>query len=184
MKKAFHQLHIQTFYIRLICLFMLAVGSYLIIGACIKLNITMGLLGVVPIVISLYAYITVFNNRIIFLNDVIEVTGNLGKNSEKIQFADKIIYSDIEDIKLIYANKNSIKKSIKSPNLGNLQPKLYFEIVLKNKDSKWLLVSTFSKNQRIEMLKIINSKTGKEFSYEILERKDLSVYNIRKGGKK
>ena len=176
MKRVFHQFHIQAFYVRLMCLGMLAVGLYLIILSAFKLNIVMGLIGTFPVIISLYAYITAFNNRIIFMNDIIKVTGNLGKKTERIQFSDEITYSDIEDIKIIYVNKNSIKKTILSTNLGNLQPKLYFEIILNGKESKWLLIGTFSKKQRIKMLEIINSKTGKNFVYDEIEKKDFSIY--------
>ena len=176
MKKTFYQFHIQAIYIRLICLLIFSVGAYLIILSCLKLNIFSGLIGIVPIAISLYAYISIFNNRILFLNGTIKVTGNLGKKTEIIQFPDELICADIVDIKLIYANKNSKQKKIISANLGNLQPKLFFEITFSKNEVKWLLVSLFSKKQRIEILNIINKVSGKAFNYDELEKQDLSIY--------
>jgi len=82
MKKTFYQFHIQAMYIRLICLLIFSVGAYLIILSCLKLNIFSGLIGIIPIAISLYAYISIFNNRILFLNGTIKVTGNLGKKQK------------------------------------------------------------------------------------------------------
>ena len=152
----------------------------MIVLSCLKLNIFSGLIGIIPIAISLYAYISTFNNRIVFLNDTIKVTGNLGKKTEIIQFPDEIICADIADIKLVYANKNSKQKKIISANLGNLQPKLFFEITLSNNKVHWLLVSLFSKKQRIEILNIINKISGKAFDYEELEKQDLSIYQSQK----
>lgn len=180
MKKTFYQLHIQAHYIRLICLMFIICGCYLLSVAFIKTNIPMLFISLIPVIISLHAYIIVFNNRIIFLEDKIKVTGNLGKANQKIQFSDNIFYLDIEDVKMIYANKNSKNKKISSSNIGNLQPKLFFEFILKNHETKWLFIGTFSKKQRTKMLEIINSKTGKSFSYATMERKDLSIYNRKK----
>ena len=180
MKKTFYQLHIQAIYVRVVCLLIFSVGAYLIVLSCLKLNIFIGLIGIVPIAISLNAYISTFNNRIVFLNGTIKVTGNLGKKTEIIQFPDEIICADIEDIKLVYANKNSKQKKIVSGNLGNLQPKLFFEITLSNNKVKWLLVSLFSKKQRIEILNIINKASGKAFNYDELEKQDLSIYKQQK----
>ena len=68
------------------------------------------------------------------------------------------------------------KKKIISANLGNLQPKLFFEITFSKNEVKWLLVSLFSKKQRIEILNIINKVSGKAFNYDELEKQDLSIY--------
>ena len=148
----------------------------MIVLSCLELNIFMGLIGAFPAAISLYAYITVFNNRIIFMNGTIKVTGNRGRNSERIQFPDEIICADIKDIKLIYANKNSKQKKIGSASLGNLQPKLYLEIILSSNKVKWLLVGTFSKKQRIALLNLINEFSERTFDYDKLEKQDLSFY--------
>ena len=179
MKRIIHQFHIQAIYIRVICLSIFSVGAYLIVLSCLNLNFFIGLIGIIPIAISLYAYISTFNNRIVFFDGTMKVTGNLGKKTEIIQFPDEINCADILNIKLVYANKNS-KQKIVSANFGNLQPKLFFEITLSNNKAKWVLVSLFSKKQRIEILNIINKISGKAFDYEELEKQDLSIYQSQK----
>jgi hypothetical protein len=151
-------------------------GAYLIVLAYLKSNVLIGVIGSGPVAISLYAYITTFYNRIVFLNGTIMVTGNLGKKTERIQFKDEIKCADITDIKLVYANKNSQQTKVVSTNLGNLQPKLYFEITLKNNNAKWMLISTFSKRQRIDIINLINQCSGKSFNYNKLKKIDLSMY--------
>ena len=180
MKKVFYQLGLQSLFIRAFLLFILSSSAYILVLAIIKLNIAMGLIGLFSFVFTFYTYLTVFYNRVIFLDNVIKVTGQLGKSSERIQFPDEILYSNIVDIRISYAKKNSRKKSFKSSDLGNLQPKLYFEFILNNTKTKWLCISTFSKNQRKEMLKIINLKTGKNFSYDEIEKMDKSIYKMVK----
>lgn len=176
MKKTFYQFHIQAFYIRIVHLIILACGIYVIPEGIVRGNIFSILVGLFPMFILLPSYYSIFHNRIIFRNDIIEITGNKGKINERLQLEDKVLYMDIEDIRLIYTNRNSQKKRPSSVHLGNLQPNMFFEFVLKNQETKWVSVSLFSKKQRKEMLEIINSKTGKNFSYDTLEKEDLSIY--------
>lgn len=176
MKKTFHQLHFFAFCFRAVCFAFFAISVYMIIYNLVRNNFIGALVCLAPIIIFIDGYIFAFYNRMIFWEDRIEATGNFGKKDDKIQFPDEINYSDIENIKVIYVNKNSRKKTIRTYNLGNLQPKLYFEILLTTGKTKWLFISGYSKRQRNEMLRIINSKTGKNFVYSQLEKSDLSFY--------
>ena len=183
MKKTFYQLHVQAFYIRIIHLIIISSGIFLIIDGIIRANILSILVGLLPALGFLSSYYSIFYNRIIFHDEIIEITGEKGKNTEKLQVEDKITYWDIDDIHLIYSNKNFRKKHPSSHHIGNLRPSMFFEFVLKNQKTKWVCISSFSKKQRKEMLEIINSKTGKNFSYDTLEREDLSIYNFKKSKK-
>ena len=184
MKKTFYQFHIQAFYIRIVHLIILACSIFLITKGIVGVNILKILVGFFPVFILLPSYYSTFYNRIIFRDEIIEITGNKGKITERLQLEDKVAYLDIEDIRLVYANKNSQKKRHSSAHLGNLQPSMFFEFVLKNQKTKWVSVSLFSKKQRKEMLEIINSKTGKSFSYDALEEEDLSIYSKMKSKKR
>ena len=105
----------------------------------------------------------------------IKVTGDKGAQNEKVQFEDEIIYSEISNIKIVLSEKNSQKNPIHT--FYNFTPRLYYEFLLKDGNTKWILIAPFSKKQRKEMLEIINSKTGKNFSYDSLEKEDLSIYS-------
>lgn len=48
---------------------------------------------------------------------------------------------------------------------------------MKNNETKWIYIECFSKKQRRQMLGLINDKVGLNLSYELLERKDFSIYN-------
>ena len=91
-----------------------------------------------------------------------------------VQFKTEIKYSEIEDIKLVLSTKNSKKESCRVK-----APHYYFEFVLKNGRTKWLLIGQFTQKQQIEMLDIINSKTGKNFNYSQLEERDTTIYNYK-----
>ena len=175
MKKTFYQFSFYAFFLRFVVIALIIMGLYIIGESISRANI-LGLIGLLPLILGATSYYVMFYNRIIFLDEIIDITGDKGKDSERIQFKDEIAYSDISDIRLVYANLNSKKKRKPSPSLGNLQPNMFFEFVLINQKTKWVYVSVFSKKQRKEMLEIINSKTGKNFSYDTLEREDSSMY--------
>lgn len=184
MRKTFYQFHIQAIYIRFVCAFFVLCGLYVITAGIEKSSWITALIGIIPMPISWNAYYKVFHNRMIFTPDRINITGEKGKVSERIQFEETIAYNDIENIRLICANLNSRKEHIGSSNLGNLNPSVFFEFILKSQETKWVCVSLFSKKQRKEMLEIINSKTGKSFSYDALEEEDLSIYSKMKSKKR
>lgn len=176
MRKTFYQFHIQAMYIRFVCVFFIACGLYVLTAGIEKTSWITALIGIIPMPISWNAYYKVFHNRIIFNPGCINITGEKGKLSERIQFEERVSYDDIENIRLICANLNSKKERINSSNLGNMNPRVFFEFTLKSQETKWVCVSLFSKRQRKEMLDIINAQTGKNFSYDTLEKEDISIY--------
>ena len=136
------------------------------------------LLGLIPVFIFGYSLISIMYYRIVFLDDRILVTGELGKNCT--QYKDEILYNDIKNISVIYANKNSKKEPIRNLSFSRLRPKLYFEFELKNGETKWVYISWFSKNQKNKILELINNKTGTTFNYQSLIKTDISNYHKNK----
>lgn len=119
-------------------------------------------------------------NRVIFFEDKFIVTGQLYGKKDRTQFREEILYSDISDIKMVYSNKNSKKKYSENVFLGTLNPKLYYEFILKNGKSKWIAISFYSKKQRKAMLDIINGKTNSNFVYEQIDARDNTLLKKKK----
>ena len=128
----------------------------------------------------LFNLISLWHNRIIFHDDKIVITGHWIIKKQGLQFPDEIEYSEIKDIAIICANANSLKKRITSSGYSSLRPFIYYEITLKNNDTKWVYIECFSRNQRKRMLDIVNDKAGLNLSYKLLERKDYSIYKRKK----
>ena len=186
MKKTFYQLHIGIFVGFCVILVVVMMSMYLIVegisgGITSKDDVTYIVSGICVILLMAYSFITAFWYRIVCLDNQIKIIGHRGPKADRTQFDDIILYSDIVDIKIILTEKNSKKKPIRT--VINPAPKLFYEFLLNSGKTKWLFITPFSKKQRKEMLEIINSKTGKNFSYDTLEREDLSIYNIKKGKK-
>ena len=170
----------------------LGMGIYgIIIGNWIIVSIML-----CPIGIGIYGSIYFMGYHIHFQTDRIFTTGDvLVSEKEKIQHRAEIFYVDIQDVKLIYSSNNSKNKSL----LRSLSPNTYFEFILKNDKKERLLILNHSKNQRREMISIINEKTGLNLDYDIMKteshppnekvmswfkRKKLDKKSIKKSTKK
>ena len=180
MKKTFYQLHIGIFVGFCVILVVVMMSMYLIVegisgGITSKDDVTYIVSGICVILLMAYSFITAFWYRIVCLDDQIKIIGHRGPKADRIQFDDIILYSDIVDIKIILTEKNSKKKPIRT--VINPAPKLFYEFLLNSGKTKWLFITPFSKKQRKEMLAIINSKTGKNFSYDKIEKLDMSMYS-------
>lgn len=163
-------------------------GTYMtIFGSCVLLShqqyksLILIVSGLFHVGLFSYALIYLWHNRIIFHDDKIVITGHWIIKKQGLQFPDEIEYSEIKDVAIICANANSLKKRITSSGYSSLRPFIYYEITLKNNDTKWVYIECFSKNQREKMLDIVNDKAGLNLSYELLERKDYSIYKRKKG---
>lgn len=130
--------------------------------------------------IAFWYIIELMQNKIIFKGEKIIVTGHGIKKKQGLQFPDEIEYTQIQDVAIICANANSKKKRIKNAGYSSLRPYTYYEITLKNGDTKWMYIEGFSKRQREKMLDIINEKVGLSLSYNQLERKDYSIFRRKK----
>ena len=73
-----------------------------------------------------------------------------------------------------------MKKRIKKAGYSSLRPFVFYEISLKNNETKWIYIECFSKKQRKQIFGLIKDKVGLNLSYELLERKDFSIYNKKK----
>ncbi len=135
--------------------------------------------GFVTIILFLTYLLDSLHNRIVCEEEKMIVTGHIFQIHGKIQFPDEIRYNAIKDVAIICANTNSLKKRENSV-FSSLRPIIYFEILLKNDDTKWIYIECFSKKQRKHILNIINDKTNLSLSYETLEKKDYSIYKKKK----
>ena len=167
MKKTYLPLNIWHLLIYLMCILIAGFGIYMSI-------------------IGLYALFTyeqykslilIVSGLIIFYDKKIVITGHWIIKNEGLQFPDEIEYSEIKDVSIICANANSLKKRIKKAGYSSLRPFVFYEISLKDNETKWIYIECFSRKQRKQMLGLINDKVGLNLSYELLERKDFSIYN-------
>ncbi|MBQ3221699.1 MAG: hypothetical protein IJB34_07040 [Clostridia bacterium] len=187
MKKIFLPLHIWHLIIYLISIFIIGIGVYIIIlGFYILLthnqyeSFILIVAGLVDVVLFLYILIYTLHNRIIFNDKKIIIIGHWNIKNEGLQFPDEIEYDEIKDIAIICANANSLKKKIKKAGYSSLRPFIFYEITLKNNETKWIYIECFSRKQRKQMLSIINDKVELNLSYNQLKRKDYSIYKSDK----
>lgn len=123
------------------------------------------------------------HNKVVFTDDKLIVTGTIlsKRQTGGIQFPDEVEYNDIQSVAIICVNANSKKKSIKTADVySSLRPFVFYEITLKNGDTKWIYIECFSRRQRKRMLDTINQKTGLTLVYKDLERRDISIYKRNK----
>lgn len=136
--------------------------------------------GFVTTYLFLFILISNLHNIVILDNEKIVVTGHLHTKDDILQFPEEILYSEIQNVAIICANANSLKKAIRKSGYSSLRPFFYYEFTLKNGETKWIFIECFSKKQRMQMLNIINDKVGLNLSYKQLERKDYSIYKKTK----
>ena len=154
--------------------FMWAYGEYSII------SIIIGFVVLICFICLLYAYLY---NRVIFYEDRIFITGHKDNKKARVQFEEKIMFSEIETVNRLCSNKNSKKRTRNSNTTNDLRPYAYFEFVLKNGKTKWLCITYFSRKQRREMISIINEKTGLNLNYDKMVEEDLSYFARKKKSK-
>lgn len=184
MKKIFFPQHIFHLILYLICIIIACFGMYMAITG-LDILLDYGEYGSLILIVAglmtvaLFVFVLIYNlhNRIIFYDKKIVITGHWNIKNEGLQFPDEIEFDEIKDVAIICANANSLKKRIKKAGYSSLRPFVFYEITLKNSETKWIYIECFSKKQRKQMLDIINEQVGLNLSYESLERKDFSIYN-------
>ena len=122
-----------------------------------------------------FSYFADMCNRIILTDTKMLITGQPLPAYFKRQYRDEVLYSDIANVTIIQSTKGSKKKRVPNDqggrDIGTIYT--YYQIELKNGRKKWFGITFFSKRQRMEMLSIINQKTGLTSSYEaLLEQMD------------
>ena len=171
MKKTFHRLNSYSIFGFVIDFLLIGLGVF---SFFLFANDSLIWTAFIPIAVSVYDIVYYLYYRVDFLDDKIFTKGEMKGLIKPVQFKTEIKYSEIEDIKLVLSTKNSKKESCRVK-----APHYYFEFVLKNGRTKWLLIGQFTQKQQIEMLDIINSKTGKNFNYSQLEERDTTIYNYK-----
>lgn len=129
----------------------------------------------IPLILFPRSIIDLLSNKLIFNEDGLLVTGGIFK--ENIQHRAFIYYAKIKDIRMIYAHMDSKGKPIKNTSIASMRPHMFFEFILNDDTSKFLHIEIYSIKQRKTILNIINSKTGKNFSYDTIEKLDKSIYS-------
>ena len=167
--KTFHQGRLSYLLALSLYLIFIAVGVIAIVLAIIEKTYYIAPFGLVPIYLVGKDFIATVCYHITFREDIIFVSGELGKIKYKNQYKDEIAYSEIKDICLICSRNNSNKKPIVGSSVMALKPKLFLEFILKNNETKWVFVSYFSRNQLIKMIELINKKTNLSINYEEMQ---------------
>ena len=187
MKKTLLPLHIGNLILCLtsICIagfgiFMVIVGLYILLVHTRYESLVLIFAGSYSTYLFLFVLIYILHNKIVLTDNKIIITGHLNKKNKGLQFPDEIEYNEIQDVAIICANANSKKKQIKNAGYSSLRPFIYYELMLKNEETKWIYIECFTKKQRKQILDIINDKVGLNLSYEQLERKDYSIYKKSK----
>ena len=111
-------------------------------------------------------FVWIFYNKIIFTEDKIIIKEDkIPDKNMKTQYKDEIFFEDIVDVKMVMSrNKNSLKKWYSENHYRH--KKIFFNVILKEQESKWVCVYPFSIKQRKKMLQIINEKTGLNIDYD------------------
>ena len=136
---------------------------------------------VVAIVIAGTIIIRDWGNMAIFNEEEILITGQ--SLSMVFQCKEIVKYSEIVDVQMIKVTGNSqgkIVKDIMNKKSRRSRRNEFFEFKIKDGSSKLLYIEVYSASQRMEMLDIINSKTGMNFSY--LQLKNSIQIKSRKTG--
>lgn len=168
MKKVFFQFGIGIIYwILPACIVWGGGGVSLIVNGALRVKpfgIVFG--GIMLVTFTIFLWMSI-DNRIIFFDEKIYVSGEKYPKFLRAQYKDEILYSRIETIRIIYSCKSSKKKNLDSSPLGyQIQARTFFEFILNNRRKKWVHITYFSKKQRIKMIDIINEKTGLSLSYD------------------
>ncbi len=114
----------------------------------------------------LIAYMCCF--WITFYDAKIFMSGEVMHSTRKTQFRDIVNYCDIKDVRVVKAQKNSLKQPLASFNRAYERPYCFIEFILENNRTHWMLVSGFTSKQKQKMLDIIGEKTGIYKNYKQL----------------
>lgn len=150
--KTFFQLNIgwQLFSLFWLILSVLA-GYFLVLSIIDKLWLVFLLL-IFPFCFVLFTFIRFEHHRIMFLDKSILIPDDwLGKRS-KIQFKTIIPYDEIQDIRMIRSEKNSINKRIPIKMVSSRVLKPYIEITCKDGNNKRIFIMYFTRKQRIKII--------------------------------
>ncbi len=165
-KKVFFQLHLGFMFLLFVFSIFICIGVFAIVMGIIERNVFMILLGAIPLGLTGVQMTQLIYNRIVFYDDYIHAVGDLLPKKERIQFEDKIEYSQIINVRIISSGKNSQKKYIKAKSMSSNTPKTYFEFTLKSGKTRWIFIFYHSKRQRKAMVEIINRKTDLNLNYD------------------
>ena len=191
MKKTLLPLHIGNLIFCLTSIFSAGFGIFMVILG-VKAILKLARYDVALFLIFGGSYLTylfssvlieILHNKIILTDNKIIVTGHWIRKNQGLQFPDEIEYDEIQNVSIICANANSKKKRIANAGYSSLRPYFYYELTLKNGDTKGIYIECFTRKQRKKILDIINEKVGLNLSYKQLERKDFSIYAKSRKGK-
>ena len=141
------------------------------------------ILGLAYFLVGAVYAIVFFRIRLFIFDDKIRARGELRLTAKSpiIQHDVDIYFDEIENIALIYEHGDSKGKRIKIYKAAQaFRAYFYFEFLLKDGGIKRLYIEPYAKWQRKQLLAIINERTGHNFSYETLERRDESIFARKK----
>lgn len=189
MKKKFYPLSAAFLFLLMPCyLGIMAVGvwfTYRIIEGMIdyfKPASIFGLiLGLAIFLVGAILLIKLLRHRLFVFDDRIGVKGELKltAKSRVIQHDVEIFFDEIENIDLICRSEDS-KGRHRKTYTAKSSASFFYRFKLKNGKTKRLYIDPYSRRQRKQLLAIINERTGHNFSYETLERRDESMFARKK----
>lgn len=141
------------------------------------------ILGIAVFLVGAVYAIVFFRIRLVIFDDRIRAKGELRLTAKSpiIQHDVDIFFDEIENIALIYEHGDSKGKRIKIYTAAQaFRAYFYFEFLLKDGGTKRIYIEPYAKWQRKQLLAIINERTGHNFSYKTLERRDESMFARKK----
>ena len=124
--------------------------------------------GGIVVAICIYVCLYFACYWITFYDDKIYVSDEKIPVGDKIQYKDTVYYSNIIDIRVVFAYKNSLKLPLSMGYKPYATNKQFVELIEKNKTS-WIYVTGFTSKQKQKMLDIIGEKTGIYKNYKQLQ---------------
>jgi hypothetical protein len=118
------------------------------------------LIGLFSLIITIFAIVGFCRNKIIIDDEKMQVTRFLYPKGS-IPYEDIIYYSEIQNIKLVY-----VKFYIR----GRFNRITMFEIYSNKGKKQLFFVQDYASWQRRQLIDIINSKTGLNFNYKLIEK--------------
>jgi len=156
--KIFFQLNIGWQLFSLFWLILSVLAGYYLVFSFLNKTWFVFLLLIFPFCFVLFTFIRFEHHRIVFLNKSISIPDDwLGMRS-KIQFKTIIHYDEIEDVRIIWSEENSVNERIPIQMPSSLVLKPYLEITCKDGKTKRIFVMYFTRKQKIKIIDEIKSR--------------------------
>lgn len=193
-KKTFYQTNILwqifcfMFLVAFITLFI--IGLQLIVGivnngfgdnaADVVISIMLLILYFTAVFLILKLFIRFEHNNIHFTNEKIYMNDDWNNNKNKIQYYSEVNFADIESVDIIWTNKNSKGKMIKSRLVSALVEKPYLSIKTKKGEIINFFVMYISKKDILKIIDEIKNRMKNVGNYTEIIQKEIAILKLNK----